>query len=86
MIRVVTDDLNCSSNCNIIMHTHAHAHIKMDVHTRRHAYRQKTMIPWRKAQLKNSFVVISLGLLFPKLIIQEIFMSLTLSFHLRKSL
>lgn len=86
MIRVMTDDLNCSSNCNIIMHTHARAHAKMDIYTCRHAYRQKPIMPWRKAQLKNSPVVISLGLLFPKLIIQEIFISLTLSFHLRKSL
>lgn len=43
------------------------------------------MVPWRKAQLKKLFVVLSVGLLFPKLIIQEICTSLNLSFRVSKS-
>lgn len=80
MIRVVGDDPFRFPSCNIIIHTHAHTWIY--IHANMHAGREreithKTQVLLRRAQLKNSFVVISLGLLFPKLIIQK--------YHISKS-
>ena len=69
------------------MHTQTQIYIKINMHIDRERERthKKSTASSRRASLSNLFVVSSLGLSFPKLIIQKIFISLNLSSHFNKS-
>lgn len=68
------------------MHTQTCVYIYVNLQTEKGKELPKTNSVLKKSTNKEFICCYSLGLLFPKLIIQEIFIFLNLSFHFNKGL